>query len=167
MPCISCTTFRTRQADGLNTKSQMRIMARTPMPFFPQKNLEICKQTQSEEAKKERKTSQKIVLRSRFLTFVISHRLGLHGEGSHYQTHVDFCLQTGCVGVCEFVQARVRLNQRRQVLTGVRLKWVCVTRNEVSPSAGRTCATSGYYHFSCCLHAHIHPLPLLRVVCVC
>lgn len=90
-------------------------MAKTTVQFF---HKELQTNTIGGGKKKYRKTSQKIVFKWRFLTFVVGHRLGLHGEGSHYQTHVDFCLQTGCVGVCEFVRACVRASEskRRQVL---------------------------------------------------
>lgn len=84
----------------------MRIMA-GPLCIFSAKNLKKCKQTQLENEKKIEKQAQKNVFKSRILTFVVSHRLGLHGEGSHYQTHVDFCLQASCVGKCELVRACV------------------------------------------------------------
>lgn len=94
----------------------MRIMAKTTVQFF-HKELQT-NSIAGGKIKKIEKQAKKIVFKWRFLTFVVSHRLGLHGEGSHYQTHVDFCLQTGYVVVCEFVRACVRASEskRRQVL---------------------------------------------------
>lgn len=144
-------------------------MAGTPTHFFFSAKFRDM-QTNTVEGEKNAqfgKQDKKNEIKSGSLTFVVIHRFGVHGKCSHYQTHVDFCLQTGCVGACEFVRACVRLNDRGlgRSASGVAL---CVAPNEVGPSAGRTCVTSGYYHSSCCLHAHAHPpLLLLRGVCAC
>lgn len=171
-PCISCTIFRTRQADAHDSKSQFKrdyASWRGPLRIFFSRKIPRHANKHSRRGKNYQfgKQDKKNEIKSGSLTFVVIHRFGLHGKGSHYQTHVDFCLQTGCVGACEFVRACVRLNDSGlgRSASGVAL---CVAPNEVGPSAGRTCATSSYYHSSCCLHAHAHPLLLLlRGVCAC
>lgn len=112
-PCISCTISRTRQADAHDSESQFKCdytSWRGPLRiFFFFRKIPRHANKHSRRGKKcsIRKTRQKNEIKSGSLTFVVIHRFGVHGKCSHYQTHVDFCLQTGCVGACEFVRACV------------------------------------------------------------